>query len=144
MKRYLILALALALLLATVVHADTNYMPTMQREVPGIAVRAHLIWGDGWRAIGGELSGYRVAALDCDGHELGAGVTDAEGSAYFEMAPASVVTLRMEGTDWVPAQSVTVEQGDGPLAVAFWLSTRYSQGDALVAMNWARGECGRR
>lgn len=144
MRRYLILALALTLLVATVSHADTSYMPTMQREQPGVAVRAHLIWGDGWRTIGGELAGYRVAAYDCDGHELGAGVTDGEGSAYFEMAPSETVVLRMEGADWVPAQEVTVEQGDGPLCVAFWLSTRYSQGDAQAATNWPRGECGRR
>lgn len=142
--RWFVVILALALVCGSAAQADTNYMPTMQREQPGVAVRAHVVWGDGWYTVGRELSGYRIAAYDCDGAELGAGVTDGEGSAYFEMQPAETVVIRMEGDEQVPAQSVTVEQGDAPLAVAFWLSTKYSRDDAQAATNWARAECGRR
>jgi hypothetical protein len=98
-----------------------------------MVIRAHVAWQD-WRPFDAGLSGYCVAAYDEDGALLGMAETDAEGDAVFDVEPHSVITLRLSG-DAIEPMQVTVT-GSGTLAAAFWMQTRYSPGEHLVATNW--------
>ncbi|MFA5054132.1 MAG: hypothetical protein WC565_08735 [Parcubacteria group bacterium] len=130
--RLVLVALALALVLTGAASADNTYMPVAQ-ETGGMVIRAHVLWQD-WRPFDATLSGYCVAAYDEDGALLGMAETDAEGDAVFDVEPHGVITLRLSG-DAIEPMSVTVT-GSGPLAAAFWMQTRYSPGEHLVATNW--------
>ena len=139
MVRSMRFALALALVLASVgvAHADTSFMPTVQQETGGMVIRAHVLWQD-WRPFDATLSGYCVAAYDEDGNELGHAETDGEGDAVFDVGPHDVITLRLSG-DAIEPMRVTAT-GSGTLAAAFWMQTRYSPGEHMVATNWERVE----
>ncbi|MFA5053974.1 MAG: hypothetical protein WC565_07935 [Parcubacteria group bacterium] len=128
----LVLAVALALIAVAPVSADTSFMPVAQ-ETGGMVIRAHVLWQD-WRPIDAGLAGFCVAAYDEDGNELGHALTDGEGDAIFDVQPHSVITLRLSG-DGIEPMQVTVT-GGGTLAAAFWMQTRYSPGEHLVATNW--------
>ena len=131
--RLVLVALALALVLTGAASADNTYMPVAQ-ETGGMVIRAHVAWQD-WRPFDATLSGYCVAAYDEHDTLLGLAETDAEGDAIFDVQPSVVITLRLSG-DGIEPMQVTVLQGAGPLALAFWMRTQYSPGEPLVASSW--------
>jgi hypothetical protein len=129
----LVLVLVFVLAFVGVAHADTSFMPAVQ-ETGGLVVRAHVLWQD-WRPFDATLSGYCVAAYDEHDNLLGMAETDGEGDAIFDVQPSPVIALRLSG-DGIAPMSVTVLQGPGPLAVAFWMRTKYSPGAPLIAASW--------
>jgi hypothetical protein len=131
--RIVLLVVALALFATSAVSADTSFMPVAQ-ETGGLVVRAHVLWQD-WRPFDATLSGYCVAAYDEHDNLLGMALTDVEGDAIFDVQPSPVITLRLSG-DGIAPMSVTVLQGAGPLAVSFWMRTKYSPGEPLIAASW--------